>query len=128
MSTQSLDFLWVAPDSAEWPIMWECLRARLGTLDDYDEINPHDGECWQYMGSGKDGPFLVHDFRHRNRPYGSFIDGGHMLPLPHCGRINLRLIASARYHEDHGLPLPDTCHDLCGTTLSLRIYLANREY
>lgn len=56
--------MWLEPDTAEWDLAWAALAAALearrwGGIDGPDSTS---GECWQYMGSSRDGRA---EFRHR---------------------------------------------------------------
>lgn len=55
------DFFFVKRNSNEWNRMWDGLKQKWGDTVDMDEET---GECWQYMGTQKEG----HCFRHRCHP------------------------------------------------------------
>jgi hypothetical protein len=57
--------------SDEWNYMWNWLKAHplnSDQEDPYTAMHPETKECWQYMGSYKNGNRVIHDFRHRNHP------------------------------------------------------------
>jgi hypothetical protein len=57
--------------SNEWHYMWNWLKAHplnAEQEDPYTAMHPETKECWQYMGSYKNGNRVIHQFRHRNHP------------------------------------------------------------
>lgn len=57
--------------SNEWHYMWNWLKAHplnVDQEDPYTAMHPETKECWQYMGSYKNGNRVISEFRHRNHP------------------------------------------------------------
>ena len=55
----------------EWHYMWNWLKAHplnVNYEDPYTVMHPETKECWQYMGSYKNGNRVLHELRHRNHP------------------------------------------------------------
>jgi hypothetical protein len=57
--------------SDEWNYMWNWLKTHplnSDQEDPYTAMHPETKECWQYMGSYKNGNRVLHELRHRNHP------------------------------------------------------------
>lgn len=64
-----MEIILIKTDSAEWVRMWEWLGNHpLNAKLDEPTVALNNDEVWQYMGSYKQGPDVVHEFRHRYHP------------------------------------------------------------
>lgn len=83
-----MEMIIIKQDSPEYNFMWGWIAAHpinKGLTDPMEAFN--DGEAWQYMGTYKQGPRAVHEFRHRNHPSNN-------------DRVNLKVSASDTMNEE----------------------------
>jgi hypothetical protein len=66
-----MEMVLIKNGSSEWERMWQKLAEHplnKGLEEPTVALNPDNGEMWQYMGSYKQGPRTIHEFRHRSHP------------------------------------------------------------